>query len=141
MASEKQKAAARRNIKKARAALRRERRPRRERRIHMARRGRRRGGKRRVSLLKLIGFGLGAYESATIYTGGPSNPQGLMTDPMNDVWGIITGITGYNPQAKSWSIDNMSYFWGPVIGFWALDWVGKKLLHKSIKITRDISLF
>ena len=141
MASRKQRAAARRNIRKARAALRRERRPRRERRIHMARRERRRGEKRRASLLKLLGFALGAYESATIYTGGPGNPQGLMNDPMADVWGIVTGVTGYNPQAKNWSIDNMTYFWGPVVGFWLLDVIGKKLLHKSVKITKDISLF
>ena len=146
MATRKQRAAARRNIKKAQAALRTdirrgERRPTRERRRYMARRERRRGEKRRASLLKLIGFGLGAYESATIYTGGPGYPQNLLTDPAGAVTGLLTGITGYNPQYKNWSIDNMVLFWGPVVGFWALDWVGKKLLHKSIKITKDISLF
>lgn len=142
MASERQREAARRNIRKAQRALRRDVRlgERRERRRHHMSE-RRRHGKRRVSLLKLIGILLGGYDSATIYTGGPMNPQGLIQDPQGAVDGLITGILGYNTQYKTWSIDNLWNFWGPVIGFWAFDWVGKKLLHKSIRITKDLSLF
>jgi len=146
MASARQRAAARRNIKKARAALgkgsrrvrrRSVRRVRSERRV--MRMASRRGHKHRMSALKAAGLGIGTYFGLTL--GHAQDPMAIAQDPMGATVNLFTAITGFDPATKSFNIDNFGAFWLPVASFYILDVVAKKLLHHNVKLTKDISLF
>lgn len=99
----------------------------------------RRGGKRRISALKLAGLGIGTYFGLTL--GHAQDPMSIVQDPLSATTNLFTAITGFDPATKSFNIDNFGAFWLPIASFWILDVVGKKLLHKSIKLTKDVSLF
>jgi hypothetical protein len=100
-----------------------------------------RSGKKRMSVLKLFGFGLGTYLGLT-YT-DTSNPGAIIQDPQQGMMNLFTSITGvgFPGGHPTWNIQNLGPFWVPVITFSALDWVGKKLLHHNVKLTKDLSLF
>ena len=98
--------------------------------------GRRRKG--RISVIKAAGFALGTYFGMT--HGAFSDPQMIVQDPALAVGNLFTSITGFTPSG-GFSVQNFSDFWMPVASFWILDYVGKKLLHHPIKLTKDFSLF
>lgn len=97
--------------------------------------------KKRVSFLKLLGIGLGTF------WGGTNGPYGnvMQSSGADQAIGsfsgnLFTSITGYDPKS-GWAVQNLEGFWIPVVSFSALDWIAKKLLHRNVKLTKDISLF
>ncbi|MEM4067679.1 MAG: hypothetical protein QXV17_12560 [Candidatus Micrarchaeaceae archaeon] len=126
----------------ARARTRRYYRPRRSgiRRVYLMRRPRFR--RKHVSLFDILGLGVGLGLSAFGPNG--SDPQYFASDPVGQtkyaVNGIISGITGYNPAVKQWSISNMADFYLPLIGFHIAGWVAKKMGLEHVKVYRNIKL-
>lgn len=99
----------------------------------------RNGGKRRLSLLKAAGLGIGTYFGLTL--GHSRDPMAIVQNPQGAVINLFTAITGFDPATKSFNIDNFGAFWLPVASFWILDVVAKKLLHKNLKLSKDVALF
>ena len=95
--------------------------------------------KNRISALKAAGLGIGTYFGLTL--GHAQDPMAIAQDPMGATVNLFTAITGFDPATKSFNVDNFGAFWLPVASFYILDVVGKKLLHHSIKLTKDFSLF
>jgi len=121
----------------------RERRTHRDRRSRTSRRGRImarvRGAKKRVSVLKIVGFGLGTYFGMT--PGQANDPMVIAQNPVGAIGNLFTAMTGYSLESHSWALQNMETFWVPVITFVGLDWLGKKIFHHNVKLSKDVSLF
>jgi hypothetical protein len=121
------------------------RRPVRIRRVRKSRSERRmarvRSGKRRFSVLKMAGFGVGTYLGLT--TGHASDPGYVVQNPEQSMINLFTAITGigFAGGPPSWSAQNLGPFWVPVITTVGLDWIGKKLFHTNVKLTKELSLF
>lgn len=97
--------------------------------------------KHRMSALKAAGLGIGTYFGLTL--GHAQDPMSIVQDPMGAVENLFSSITGvtYSGGSFSFNAGNFGAFWLPVASFWLLDVVAKKLLHKNIKLTKDVSLF
>jgi len=95
---------------------------------------------KKVGLFKLLGLGVGLYSGLTAY-GNPSDPMSIVQDPHGSMNRLILSVTGYNPEVNYWSLQNASFFWLPVLTFFGIDWLGRKLLHSNVKLTKELSLF
>lgn len=94
-----------------------------------------------MSALKAAGLGIGTYFGLTL--GHAQDPMSIVQDPMTSVSNLFSAITGvtYSGGSFGFNAENFGAFWMPVASFWLLDVVAKKLLHKNIKLTKDVSLF
>lgn len=88
--------------------------------------------------MKLAGLVIGTYLGLI---NGINPPQEIIASPYNAMSNLITGITGYDMEAHVWTTASLPLFWGPVAAFWALDVIGKRLLHTNVKLTKELSLF
>ena len=97
-----------------------------------------------VSVIKLAGLGLGAYFGLIAPFSGGSNvdPHQALDNPLGAANNLFGSITGLDPMS-GWNFNPnaLAYFWSPVASLWLLDIIGKKFLHRNIKLTKELSLF
>lgn len=69
-------------------------------------------------LVKRIGFGAGAYLGAFAPSQN-ANPQNalelLKTNPQWAADDLVASVVGYNGNSHEWSVNELYYFWGPVV--------------------------
>ena len=102
--------------------------------------GEKRRGEKRHSITKIAGLGIGEYLTLT---DGSGNFDTLMSNAQNPSElgrQQIIGLTGYDIQNHAFAASNLERFYGPVIGFWLLSYVGRKLVG-PMKIGRKWKVF
>ena len=110
----------------------------------MARRTFRRKTKTRrpkhISLMDVTGLSVGEYLTLSDGTGSTETFMSTIQNPNELLRQQIVGLTGYDIQNKGWSADNLIRFYGPVVAFKILKYVGKKLVG-PVKVSRHLKVF
>lgn len=93
-----------------------------------------------ISLMDVTGLSVGEYLTLSDGTGNTETFMSTVQNPNELLRQQIIGLTGYDIQSKGWSADNLVRFYGPVIAFKILKFVGKKLVG-PVKISRKFKVF
>ena len=93
-----------------------------------------------ISLMDVTGLSVGEYLTLSDGTGNTENFMSTVQNPNELLRQQIIGLTGYDIQSKGWSVDNLVRFYGPVVAFKILKYVGKKLVG-PVKISKKFKVF
>lgn len=110
------------------------------RRVYYYRKGARRMRTKKIGLFNIIGVGMGLGMSAfgpngAVFSNFKSDPSGNAKYIAN---GIIAGVSGYDMENHDWKVANLTNFWAPVIGFYLVDKIAKKMGFGDLRIFRNI---
>jgi len=104
------------------------------------RKNEKRRGEKRHSITKIAGLGIGEYLTLTDGSGNFDTLMSNVQSPSELGRQQILGLTGYDIETHAFAASNLERFYGPVIGFWLLSYVGSKLVG-PIKIGRKWKVF